>query len=79
MIFRRDPLVWLDVGPDDPGRRVIEAPASTDHAALRAAAATGRLRPGWRWVSEGEFWHGAELDMELIEVWPANEEGDTTA
>ena len=69
VIYQRDPLVWFDLEPDHPGRRVIEAPASTDHAALRIAAATGCLPHGWRWVPAAEFPHGAERDTELFEVW----------
>jgi hypothetical protein len=69
----RDPLVWFLVYAHEDDPKVIEAPRSTDHAALRIVARLGLLPPGWRWIDEDEYWEGAERDVPLVDVYPASE------
>lgn len=67
MIPRTRP-VWFDLRPAGHDL-VIEAPAGTDPAALRIAAAVRILPFGWRFVRDAEMREGP--DVEIVEVRPA--------
>ena len=67
MICRRDALMWFDLLPRTPGRRVIEAPIGTDIADLLIADKDGNLEPGWRWITPDE-WRAHRDEIDVCEI-----------
>lgn len=67
MIGPPPPLMWFDLMPDTPGRRVLEAPVGTDVGDVLAAARADSLPRGWRWVT-AEEWEARRDDVVVCEI-----------